>query len=332
MIKYTNIILILDSGNSESWFPMSDNLKKNIIVVCGPTASGKTALAVSLALRYNAEIVSADSRQVYRGMDIGSGKDLREYSTSSGSVPYHLIDIADPSQIYTLYHYQRDCYSVLRHLLQSNRLPILAGGTGLYIEAVLKHYMLPNVPEDPLFRTRYMRKNKEVLKQELLSRDPHLFATTDLSSKKRIVRALEISSCNRIKSDSPALYDIPVCRPVILAIEWPRAVLIERIRRRLQQRFETGMVDEVKKLLSLGINDDRLVLFGMEYKHVVRYLRNEVQFDQMVEELFCDIRRLAKRQMTYFRGMQRRGLEMHWIESNDCEKAVTLLEKYFFNQ
>lgn len=302
----------------------------NLLVICGPNASGKTRLAVSLAADFSGEIVSADSRQVYRGMDIGTGKDLAEYSTSSGMIPYHLIDIAEPSEIYTLYHYQQDCYRVIEDIWSRRKLPIMIGGTGLYIEAVLKRYRIPNVPGNPRLRTFLMKKEKKELTRRLESLDPNLYNSTDLSSKKRIVRSLEVAEYAQNHPVQWGRRHPPDVSPVIICIQWPRAVLIERINCRLKQRFNDGMINEVQKLLDSGIPSDRFAYFGMEYKHVARYLKKEISYDIMVKELSRDIHRLAKRQMTYFKGFERRGLPIHWVVKADMDKAVEIIERHRF--
>ncbi len=300
----------------------------NLLVIIGPTASGKTRLAVMCALQRRGEIVSADSRQIYRGMDIGTGKDLEEYHTSCGVVPYHLIDVAEPSEIFTLYHYQQHCYTIIRQVWHRNRLPILCGGTGLYIEAVLKQYRIPNVPENPDLRRSLNRTGKKDLIDLLKTRDNKLYASTDLSSKKRIIRALEIADYAQHNSIEWGSAHPPLIKPIIIGVRWPRPVLIERIDSRLRQRLENGMVDEVKRLLASGMEVERFDYFGMEYRHISRYLAKKVSYEEMVRELALDIHRLAKRQMTYFRGMERRGLLVHWIEGADAAEADRILKQY----
>lgn len=307
------------------------NTVVNLIVFCGPNASGKTRLAVYFADRMNGEIISADSRQIYRGMDIGTGKDLEEYKTSSGIIPYHLIDIINPSEIYTLFHYQRDCYSTTRDIWHRGKIPIMAGGTGLYIEAVLRKYQIPNVPENPRLRNYLMKYKKDELIDKLKESDSNLYKSTDLKSKKRIVRSLEIveyATKNRVYWGSGWPPDI---KPLIIGVQWPRNVLTERITIRLQQRLKNGMVEEVEKLLRSGVSHKRFSYFGLEYKHVAQYLRKEVSYSNMVKELLLDIQRFAKRQMTYFRGMERRGLAIHWIDDVNVNKVLKIIEKYTFD-
>jgi tRNA dimethylallyltransferase len=307
-----------------------NHTKKNIIVIGGPTASGKTHLSVSLAVALNGEIISADSRQVYRGMDIGTGKDLNEYTTKSGKVPYHLIDIVDPCTFYTLYHYQLDCFDAIEKIWMKQKVPIIVGGTGLYIEAVLKNYKIPNIPEDRALRESLMEKTKEELLIQLKKTGPALYNSTDKSSKKRIVRSIEIAESSAKQNIQYSKEKSFTLVPLIICIEWPRNVLKEKIKYRLDQRLNEGLVEEVKNLLSLGISMSRFEYFGMEYKHVSRYIKKEISYSRMVEELSRNIFQLAKRQMTYFRGMQRRGLSINWIKGIDIDKALNLINKEKF--
>jgi len=299
----------------------------NCIVICGPTVSGKTRLAVQIADFLNGEIISADSRQVYRGMDIGTGKDLHEYVKDGKSIPYHLIDIVDPSQIYTLYDYQRDFYKAFQNVIDRGRLPIVAGGTGLYIEAVLKGYRIAPVPEDVELRKLLMAESYEKLLQMLEDENPQLLAKTDISTKKRIVRALEISraGCDICLDDEESTPDFPKIDPLILYLVWDRAILRERIEKRLYERLQSGMIDETAGLLESGISTDRLDLFGMEYKHAGRYLTKKVSYEQMTAELLQDIFHLAKRQDTWFKGMERRGMEVVRIQTADFEEVRKIL-------
>jgi len=294
----------------------------NCIVICGPTASGKTRLGVLIARRCNGEIISCDSRQVYRGMDIGTGKDLAEY----GNVPYHLIDIVAPAEIYTVHRYQADFSRIFAEITDRHKMPVVVGGSGLYLEAVLREYALPEVPEHAAFRTEQMQRDRESLTRELAARAPVLYKTTDLKSRKRIVRSLEIARFadpagrqERMTQTAPAL------APMVLGIAIERSLLRERIAARLTERLDAGMVDEVKRLIDAGISRERLAMFGMEFKHIARYLFGEIDYDTMVLELCRDICRLAKRQETWFRGMERRGVRIHWIKEGNFDEAITVL-------
>lgn len=278
------------------------------VVICGPTASGKTRMAVECARSIDGEIISADSRQVYRGMDLGTGKDLDEYGSGLSAVPVHCIDCAEPHEIYTLWHYQQDCYRALEQIHSRGKIPILAGGTGLYIEAVLKHYRLANVPENPGLRETLMQRDRKTLLNQLKELDPQLYTSTDHSSRKRIVRAIEICRYGQSHTIEWGCLAPPPITPRIVVLTVPRSVLHERIRMRLIRRLQSGMIDEVERLLEQGVSRERMELFGMEYRHITRYLDKKVSYDSMVESLYGDIRRLAKRQETWFRGMPRRGL------------------------
>lgn len=296
----------------------------NIIVICGPTASGKTRLAVAIARRIGGEIISADSRQVYRGMDIGTGKDFAEYGPADNRVPVHLIDIADPRTVYSLYNYQKDFYPVFCEIAERGKMPVLVGGTGLYIEALLKNYSIASVPEDADLRLKLMKRAKEDLEKELLERSPELFEKTDRSSKKRIVRSLEIALTQDKHPDTPSRPGIAL-DPIVIGVRWERSELRARIDQRLKDRLQAGMIDEVRNLMVSGIAPERFDLFGMEYKHIARHLRGEVAYDQMVAALRNDIHHLAKRQETWFRGMERRGIKVHWVDKGDIEQAVQIL-------
>ena len=300
---------------------------KNCLVICGPTASGKTSLGVALALEFNGEILSADSRQIYRGMDIGTGKDLHEYITPLGSVPYHLIDIRYPAELYTLHHYQTDFYAAFRDVRGRARLPVVVGGTGLYIEAVLKHYRIPNVPEDPEVRERLMGESIEDLLRQLEVLSPELHRNTDTSSKKRVVRSLEIALYGRDHRILWSDENPPRIDPLVLAVRWPRHELHARINRRLEQRLNHGMIEEVERILRSGIPRDRFDLFGMEYKHIAAYIDGTVSFKAMVQNLRHAIHQLAKRQETWFRGMERRGIAIHWIDRADRKPASDIVRQ-----
>jgi tRNA dimethylallyltransferase len=304
-----------------------ENRKINCVVICGPTASGKTHLAVYLSLRFKGEIISADSRQVYRGMNLGTGKDLNEYSTPNGIVKVHLIDIRNPDEIFTVYHFKQDFYQKLDEINERNQLPFLTGGTGLYIESILRNYDIPHVPENVEFRKKFMTKDKDELIEELKRSSPELYQKTDLKSKKRVVRSLEIATFgSAITHDQTTNTHSPI-RPVVLCTRWERAVLYERIDRRLSERIDNGMIDEVRTLIRSGVSIERLVQFGMEYKHITQYLNNQITFDKMTEALKRDIHQLAKRQETWFRGMERRGIKINWVDNADCTIAVKILEE-----
>jgi tRNA dimethylallyltransferase len=293
-----------------------------VLVIVGPNASGKTRLGVDVARALGSEIISADSRQVYRGLDIGSGKDLEEYRRVTPPVPYHLIDVADPREIYTLFHYQRDCYRLFatRHDEPAFRggVPLLmVGGTGLYVEAVLRGYRIANVPEDVEFRNRQMQRNHGELIEELHRLDPELSRRTDTSSKKRVVRALEIAEHSR---SHPVRYSDPppvTIEYAVFAVEVAREELHRRIDVRLDARLQQGLIAEVERLLAAGVTPARMAQLGLEYREVTALLTGAKTEHQMIDDLRRGIRQLAKRQQTWFRGLPRRGIEVTWIAPED---------------
>jgi len=293
-----------------------------LLVIVGPTASGKTRFGVNLAHALGSEIVSADSRQVYRGLDIGSGKDMQEYRQVTPAVRCHLIDVADPRSVYTVFHYQRDCYRVLEDRqpeISKGDVPLLmVGGTGLYVEAVLRGYRIANVPEDVELRRRLMQREHDELVRELGDLDPELARRTDCHSKKRVVRALEIVSYGRRRpvchSDPPPPFGFAV-----FGIHVPREELFRRIDVRLDERLEQGLVAEVQELLDAGVAPERMELLGLEYREVTAYLTGAKTEQQMTDDLRHGIRRFAKRQLTYFRGFPRRGIELTWVGPDDHE-------------
>lgn len=303
-------------------------MHKKTVVIAGPTASGKTNLACKIAHFLQSGVISADSRQVYRGMDLGTGKDIEEYEINGSPIPYNCIDIANPEEIYTLYSYQRDCYAALNHYLSQDKTPVICGGTGLYIEAVLKKYRIANVPEDENFRIQKMEESKEDLIIELEKLSQTILQRTDLSSKKRVIRALEIALAEQ---KGPVEYGCdyaPELEPLILVTDWERDTLVDRIDQRLDERLSLGMINEVEKLFDQGISRERMDLFGMEYRQIGRFLFNEISFTQMRQDLAMEIHRLAKRQRTWFRGMEKRGLKTVWIKNANFEIALEKVEQF----
>ena len=284
-----------------------------LLTITGPTACGKTSLATELAYRLGGEIISADSRQVFRGMDIGTGKDLSEYHLHGVDIPYHLIDIHDAGYEYNVYQFQNDFIRAYHEIVSRNHQPILCGGTGMYIEAVVKGYRLADAPVDESFRREMEAYSDEEL-TERLAGYIKLHNHTDTEDRGRLLRALEIQEYHR---RHPEEYPhMPEMEHRIVVLRFPREVVIERIGVRLRQRLAEGMVDEVAQLLESGVPEERLMRYGLEYRHVTRYLRNECSYDTMYENLYTDIRRFAKRQMTWFRRMERQGIPLHWIDGN----------------
>ena len=308
-----------------------DSPARRMITILGPTASGKTDLATHLAARLNAEIISADSRQVYRGMDIGTGKDLADYMVDGHVVPYHLIDICEPGTKYNLFHYQQDLLDCYEDIRSRGALPILCGGTGLYIEAVLKGYSLSPVPQNPELRAKLEEKSLEELTHLLadLKEKNHsvMHNKTDVDSCQRAIRAIEIEAYNLTKPTEERL--CPSIDSLIIGVDIEREARREKITHRLKTRLEGGMVDEIDGLLKRGIPAEDLIYYGLEYKFVTEYLIGKLSYDEMFRQLEIAIHQFAKRQMTWFRGMERRGFTIHWIDAmqpmkDKVEKILSL--------
>ena len=282
-----------------------------LLTITGPTACGKTSLAAELAYQLGGEIISADSRQVFRGMDIGTGKDLADYHIHGVDIPYHLIDIHDAGYEYNVYQFQNDFIRAFNDIVARGRQPILCGGTGMYIEAVVKGYQLADAPIDPEFRQRMEVYSDEELTARLASLIK-LHNHTDTETRDRLLRALEIQEYHLQHPDEYP--HMPEMEHLIIGVSYPRAQVIERIGIRLRQRLEEGMVEEVQRLLDSGVPENRLLKYGLEYKHVTRYLRGDCTYEEMYDNLYTDIRRFSKRQMTWFRRMERQGIPIHWID------------------
>jgi len=287
-------------------------MKIDLITILGPTASGKTPLAAALADRLGTEIISGDSRQVYRRMDLGTGKDLVDYTVEGRQVPYHLIDIVEPGYKYNVFEYQRDFLKVYQEITAKNKLPILCGGTGMYIESVLKGYRLLPVPENPELRASLEGKSLEEL-TGILEGYKKLHNSTDVDTAKRAIRAIEIEEYYK---QQPAEYrEFPSLKSLIIGVDIDRELRREKITRRLKQRLDEGMVEEVRGLLAEGIDPENLIYYGLEYKFLTQYAIGELTFDEMFHQLEPAIHQFAKRQMTWFRGMERRGFTIHWLDA-----------------
>ena len=294
---------------------------KQMITILGPTASGKTPLAAALAYQTEGEIISADSRQVYRRMDIGTGKDLADYTITNNrepiTVPYHLIDIVEPGTKYNLFQYQQDFYDAYQDIMARGKTPILCGGTGLYIEAVLKGYKLSPVPQNPDLRQQLEGKTLDELTQLLAALKAKtgsvMHNKTDVDSCQRAIRAIEIESYN-LEHPVP-LRELPPVDSLIIGVNIDREARREKITRRLKARLEEGMVDEVRGLLDEGIPAEDLIYYGLEYKFVTEYVTGKTTYDEMFTRLEIAIHQFAKRQMTWFRGMERRGFTIHGIDA-----------------
>ena len=283
-----------------------------LITILGPTASGKTALAAALAARLDTEIISADSRQLYRGMDIGTGKDLADYVVAGKSIPYHLIDICDPGYKYNVFEYQHDFFRVFTSLRERGLLPILCGGTGLYIEAVLKGYKLMDVPPNPALRERLSGKSLSEL-EALLASYKVLHNKTDVDSAQRAIRAIEIEEFYR--TQAPDVREYAPLNSLVVGVAIDRELRREKISKRLRARLDEGMVDEVRQILSQGVAPEDLIYYGLEYKFLTLYIIGRLTYAEMVSQLEIAIHQFAKRQMTWFRGMERRGCTIHWLDA-----------------
>ena len=287
-------------------------MKVDLITILGPTASGKTPLAAALADRLGTEIISGDSRQVYRRMDLGTGKDLVDYTVDGRQIPYHLIDIVEPGYKYNVFEYQRDFLKAYQEITEKNKLPILCGGTGMYIESVLKGYRLLPVPENPELRASLEGKSLEEL-TGILEGYKKLHNSTDVDTAKRAIRAIEIEEYYK---QQPAEYrEFPSLKSLIVGVDIDRELRREKITRRLKQRLDEGMVEEVRGLLAEGIEPENLIYYGLEYKFLTQYAIGELTFDEMFHQLETAIHQFAKRQMTWFRGMERRGFTIHWLDA-----------------
>ncbi|WP_229365736.1 tRNA (adenosine(37)-N6)-dimethylallyltransferase MiaA [Fibrisoma montanum] len=285
-----------------------------LLVILGPTASGKTRLAVHVAHRLNGEIISADSRQVYRSMDIGTGKDLADYVVDEQTVPYHLIDIIDAGQSYNVYQFQQDFTRATTDIQQRNRLPVVCGGTGLYLDAVLSSHAFTAIPRDDAFRAELETRSDDEL-QQLFRQNPSTYSSlADTSTRKRLIRAIEIGRYLSRHPDTPLTQAVAPPPAVVFGINIPVELRRQRITERLQARLQSGMVDEVERLLQQGIPAEKLIFYGLEYKFITQYLQGELVYTTMVARLETAIHQFARRQMTFFRKMERDGLTIHWLD------------------
>lgn len=289
----------------------------NLITILGTTATGKTTLACALANEIDSEIISADSRQVYRGMTIGTGKDLDDYLINGKQIPYHLIDIVDAGYKYNVFEFQRDFLSAFQTISQKNKIPILCGGTGLYIEAVLKGYKMIEVPTNQSLREHLESKTLEELTQ-ILSTYKTLHNRTDVDTIKRAIRAIEIADYYSNHTEENAYY--PPINSLIIGIDISRDERRKRITDRLKKRFDEGMIDEVKNLLQKGISPEDLIYYGLEYKFITNFILGKLTYSELLSQLEIAIHQFAKRQMTWFRGMERRGFSIKWIDVNTTTK------------
>lgn len=295
-----------------------DNMQnQKMITILGPTASGKTSVAAALALRTGGEIISADSRQVYRRMDIGTGKDLADYTIGDVHIPYHLIDIAEPGTKYNLFQYQQDFHQAYDLIRSRGKLPILCGGTGLYIEAVLGGYSLSPVPQNQKLRGSLEGKSLDQLTQMLVQlkqkNGSNMHNRTDVDTAQRAIRAIEIETYN-LEHPTPER-QMPPVDSLVIGINIDRELRREKITRRLKARLEEGMCDEIQGLIDGGVNPEDLIYYGLEYKFITEYVIGRTSYEEMFRQLEIAIHQFAKRQMTWFRGMERRGFTIHWIDA-----------------
>lgn len=298
-------------------------MNNKVVIVLGPTAVGKTKLAVDMANRFNGEIISADSRQVYKGMDIGTGKDLNEYSVNEKNIPYHLINILEPTEEYNLFQFQKTFYKALGKVFSNGTQPFLVGGTGLYIHSLLKKYEMHQIDFDSPRALELQTLEEDKLRALLLEKNEELHNTTDLIDKERIIKAILISEDENY---------IPIERidfqPLVIGVKADRAIVKKRITARLIDRLQNGMIEEVEKLVKEGVSHDKLNFLGLEYRYVGQYLQGELNYNDMYQKLNSAIHKFAKRQMTWFRKMEKEGVEIHWVEFEERDKCVGLIENF----
>lgn len=299
--------------------------KYDILAILGPTAAGKTDVAAHLAYKLGTEVISADSRQVYRRMDLGTGKDLEDYVVEGQKVPYHLIDIAEPGYKYNVFEYQRDFLKVYSSLKQRELLPVVCGGSGLYIESVIRGYNMSEAPKNETLRAQLEKKSLSELVSILKTYGP-LHNTTDVDNARRTIRAIEIEEYKRQHPDDGIGF--PQLNSLVVGVGIDRESRREKISKRLKQRLDNGMVEEIRSILDSGVSSDDLIYYGLEYKYVTQYVIGKLSFDEMYSQLEIAIHQFAKRQMTWFRGMERRGVKIHWIDALKPmdEKVYSILE------
>lgn len=293
----------------------------NLITVLGPTATGKTRLASMLAQRFKGEIISADSRQVYIGMDIGTGKDYNDYVIDNAKINYHLIDIVQPKQEFNLFMFKELFAKAFSEIISRNNLPFLVGGTGLYISAIIQNYDLKKADFDPSKINELEKMERNDLRNMLLKLNPQIHYNRDLYSKERVIKAILVAQAKE------GLKNYPKINSLVLGINMNRDEIKKRITERLQKRLDEGMIDEVKRLLKSGVTFERLASFGLEYKFVSMYLQNKLSFDEMFQKLNTAIHQFSKRQMTWFRKMEREGIKIEWLNGNDYETACKIIDK-----
>jgi tRNA dimethylallyltransferase len=309
--------------------PAKPKTKYDLLFITGPTASGKTLLAATLASMLKGEVISADSRQVYRKMTLGTGKDYSDYMVDGNPVPYHLIDIVEPGYKYNVFEFQRDFRTVYDDLKSRNAFPVVCGGSGMYIDSIITGYKMVEVPPDSGLRAQLEKKSMQEL-IEILSAFKKLHNQTDIDTRKRIIRAIEIEHSNR--SGKLEQTQFPALKSLIVGVHVDRDIRRQRITERLQKRLREGMIDEVKWLLDSGVSRETMIYYGLEYKYITLYLADKIDYDSMIKSLEAAIHQFAKRQMTWFRGMEKKGIKINWISgelplSEKVEKVLDLLKK-----
>jgi len=290
---------------------MEKKSKYNIVAIIGATAGGKTSVATQLAYELDGEILSADSRQIYKGMDIGTGKDLVDYNVNGKAIPYHLIDIADAGEKYSVYLYQKDFFAAYQNIVARGKFPILCGGSGLYIESVLKSYKMLDVPKNNALRSDLEEKSLAEL-AEILATYKKLHNKTDTDTRERAIRGIEIEDYYQKNPQERVEY--PEIDPLVIGVKFDRLSRRKRITQRLKQRLDEGMIEEVKTLMNRGVPAETLLYYGLEYKYITLYLTGQISYDEMVPGLETAIHQFSKRQMTWFRRMERQGTKIYWLD------------------
>jgi len=304
------------------------NEKYNLITILGPTASGKTAVAAKVASVLNGEVISADSRQVYRGMDLGTGKDYADYIVDGEEIPYHLIDIVDAGYEYNVFEYQKDFLQVFNEINQREKLPVMCGGSGLYLDAVLKNYKLIQVPVNEMLHEQLADKSLEELTEILKTYKNYLHNQTDIENSKRAIRAIEIEEYYLTHPEIDT--GMPEIRSLIIGVKFDRLSRRKRITSRLKQRLNDGMLDEVQRLLDSGLTPEQLTYYGLEYKFMTLHLTGQLSYQEMFEGLNVAIHQFAKRQMTWFRRMEKQGINIHWLDGySPLEEKVARITEWY---
>ena len=306
---------------------MKNRTFHDLIVILGPTATGKTKLAVKIANEINSEIISADSRQVYKGMDIGTGKDLHEYIINNKKIPYHLIDIVSPQKNYNVFKFQKDTKKIILKLSQKGKIPILCGGTGLYIKAILMDFHLPAVKPDKQLRINLEALSLHELIKKLNSIIDDNITEYLIDTKRRVIRAIEIEMNKKSnKASQHHRMEFKFNNPLVIGIEFPRKVIREKITKRLHKRLNEGMIEEVKTLLNNGISHSKLESFGLEYRYISLYLQEKIPKEEMIEKLNIAIHQFSKRQMTFFRNIEKNGIKINWVNEGKYASIIKLIK------